>query len=86
MEQCAGTPLLETASAISSESCLETVRLLERLAFFCDLFCRQGGPRGDVISSSFEAASESLRRAPESCACCASGVKARHMVTLCPCQ
>ena len=62
-------PLLEAGSAISSESCRETERLLERLAFFCDLFCRQGGPRGEDVSSVFEVASlESLCRAAESCA------------------
>ena len=66
-EHC--TPLLEAASAISSEFCLEAERPLERFTFFCDLFCRRGGPRGEDVSSSFEAASlGSLRRAPESCA------------------
>ena len=61
-------PLLEAASAMSSEPCLDTERVSERLAFFCDLFCRHGAPRGDDISSVTDAASlDWLRNAPESC-------------------
>ena len=62
-------PLLEAASASSSEPCLDTERLSARLMFFCDLLWRHGGPRGDGMSSVVNTASLNwLRNAPESCA------------------